>query len=344
MAKLQDAKNAATPEKVEQPKFSFYPIDETHATDSLSNLIELKNVPIKYAEYAMRDLNALNVANLKVAIEAQTTLPAIEVVPSTYGQVIVDGYHRFAAYCQILREAIDAAYTDDSQEVRDEKYLQGMVDFQVPVMELAFETENGMLEYAFRANLKHGLAASPESRSRYALWLIDTAQERGEVIGVREAARRALVSHVAVINMRKRLEKKMKMNDDIVNQLSESDKALIAEVDAESLANESTSVDATDRAIQSVIRAVAQFAKLDYQSSDVETFAQDAIGKIYKEDIVSMGALLNSMLKVVGNRPLPEVKEAKQPKEKESKADRQLRVARAKLAQLEAASTKSVEE
>ncbi len=155
----------------------------------LSDLIPLDSTPIPNAKQAMRPINTVH---LKILIETEeAALPPIKVQNSTMGLIVIDGYHRWARATSLEQTTI-----------------------AVEVLNLDSPIE--VLKVAFSANLEHGLPASPLTRTRYALWLISQASVDGWIMSIREAARIAKVSHVAVMEARDKTTKRIaigKMSD-----------------------------------------------------------------------------------------------------------------------------------
>lgn len=108
------------------------------------DLISLKDAGLRGGAFAMRPINQSNFDSLLLSDPA--SWPPILVTLSTHGYVLIDGYHRW--------------------EVA--KFLH--LDRMIATCE-AFASENDVIEAAFRANLTHGLKASPENKSDYAYWL-----------------------------------------------------------------------------------------------------------------------------------------------------------------------------
>lgn len=154
-------------------------------TDKIINLpleraIPLDKSPIPNAIAAMRPLNQANLEAL-LEIEDASQLPPIEVALIQEGYVILDGYHRYER-AKLRKEDTIAAYAR------------------------TYKSDYEVLNFAFSANLKHGLSANSTTRTAYALWLHITPDSTGNTISMREAARRAGITHVAVSKAYKKLQ------------------------------------------------------------------------------------------------------------------------------------------
>jgi ParB-like chromosome segregation protein Spo0J len=111
---------------------------------SLHDLISLKEAGLRGGAFAMRALDAANLESLLVS--DPRSWPPIIVTRSSRGYILIDGYHR----CETAkRRGLD----------------------RLPAICVPFASEQDVVEAAFRANLKHGLKASQETRSDYAYWL-----------------------------------------------------------------------------------------------------------------------------------------------------------------------------
>jgi hypothetical protein len=119
--------------------------EETRAvTVKLQNLITLEKSGIPGGDFAMRELDESHVLDL--VSSDRSTWPAIRIAAADIGPILVDGRHRVVAATRQGATTLDAI-------------LQ------------SYQTENDVIDAAFRANLCHGLKASEETRGDYAYWL-----------------------------------------------------------------------------------------------------------------------------------------------------------------------------
>jgi ParB-like chromosome segregation protein Spo0J len=119
--------------------------EETRAvTVKIGSIITLENSGITGGDFAMRELDEQHVQDL--VNSDRNKWPAIKIAATSIGPILTDGYHRLEAAIRQGATALDAI-------------LQ------------SYETENDIIEAAFRANLSHGLKASQETRGDYAYWL-----------------------------------------------------------------------------------------------------------------------------------------------------------------------------
>ncbi|SRR6266567_1469003 len=206
-AKLQSSEKKLR-ESQFSPDFSLLPATDVSEEGiiqvALSSLINLDATPIKNARYAMREINQAHKAALKIAYERGDDMPAITVVPSTMGYIVVDGNHRWAAMESIVSEAVGIFKKEDITPEKQAMLVEKRQSSVLYVSPLNGMTERAILQYAFEANLRNGLPSSENSRSRYAIWLLEDAREHGDKLSLRQAAMIAGVSHVAVIKMRDR--------------------------------------------------------------------------------------------------------------------------------------------
>lgn len=114
----------------------------------LSELIALDDAGFEDAVYPLREIDTEHVASL--AETSPQELPAIKTVRvNVNGMVrsaVIDGYHRWEA-----------------AKVRKDQTIKAVAN--------TYQTENAVIMDAFTANFNHGLKASKETRSDYAVWL-----------------------------------------------------------------------------------------------------------------------------------------------------------------------------
>lgn len=173
---------------------TFIPGSEKILQLPLERAIALDKSPIPNAIAAMRPINQVNLDSL-LEVEDASQLPPIEVVLIKEGYIILDGYHRY-----------ERAKTKGEETI--------------PAIARTYNSEYDVLNFAFSANIKHGLSANPTTRTAYALWLHITPDANGDTLSMREAARRAGISHVAVSKAYKKLQDSQEIeatseNDDI---------------------------------------------------------------------------------------------------------------------------------
>jgi hypothetical protein len=178
----------------------------------MSSLVPLDSSSIPDARLAMRTVNRTHVENLMTV--PQSDLPPIEVQKSNEGLLVIDGYHRWAAIAQKVRQ--DFEETGESEE----NIVEALKNHMILVHYNNYTSALDILKAAFSANLAHGLPANTNSRSRYALFLMKVAEANGETLSLRKAAEMAHVSHVAVIHYRDRDKKVEKMSDGFNNEES----------------------------------------------------------------------------------------------------------------------------
>lgn len=315
MAKLNNA-IAKSATEVTPNELAFSLLHDAVGTETtLDKLIPLDATPIKYATYAMRELNAANLANIYAAIENNVALPPVKIVNTTLGLVITDGYHRYAAYAQHLAQVLrDASDHDDefvSEEQMTKNFQAAASMYPVGIEQVFPHSERDVINAAFKANLEHGLAASETSRTRYALWILEMnrldLQPGEKPMSVREASRLALVSHVAVLKAAKKIAKQMKMVDGTPLTVEETQEADALQ-DPEMTATQKQ-VDALDRAIQSLAKSIKVMTEQKLSDDDLQSICTQAVGEMknfYKEDVSSVSKILNYMFKAAKNRPIAE--------------------------------------
>jgi hypothetical protein len=274
-------------------------LDDDFSEVSIADLVPLDSMPIKGASYAMREINQNHLKNIRVSIDANEDMPPLTVVPTNLGVVVVDGYHRWAAYESYLKDTMGDSDTP-IESVRKE--------FLVPVTVKHPETDLQVLQMAFEANLRHGLPATEGSRSRYGAWLFTEAEESGHPISVREAGRRALCSHVAVLKeMNKAAKKQQKMLDELVGPENAED---VADFDREQEREKTTKeVNQGETVMKSLVKASKYFGGLDMTERELDIFIGAYAEQMYKDEIEALQAALAILYTRAKDAPTPEQKE-----------------------------------
>ena len=122
---------------------SLLPPEQEHLSLTLTVLLRLDE-QIPAGAVAMRPLNQVHVQQLAESAMAQW--PEIVVVRCSEGYIVIDGNHRWRA-AQLKRAETIQAHCQ------------------------SFPDERAVIDRAFRANMTHGLQASPSIRGSYACWL-----------------------------------------------------------------------------------------------------------------------------------------------------------------------------
>lgn len=168
----------------------------------LDKFIKLDECEIPNAKICIRELDENHLESI-IELEANE-LPPVEIVLVKNGAILLDGYHRFERAKrkgETTLNAISRTYT----------------------------SEYDVLNFAFSANLKHGLPANKLSRTTYGLWLYVTPNNEGKNISLREASRIAGISHVALSNALKRMEE-----NNLTEQINLKDKSTkLPDIDVE---------------------------------------------------------------------------------------------------------------
>lgn len=185
------------PGKKEPVVFEFLPSPKTTRV-KLSGLISLDDTPLKYAKAALRDLNKEHVAHLAQAYEANESVPPIKVVNTSWGWVIIGGYHRRAALEGLIKAKFADPTTGKVSEAEVDAYHEARAGFMVPVQSLDIRNGSDAIMAAYVDNMSSGLPVADSNRSRFAIYLLQDAKERGVKMTVTEAAHIARVSRVAV--------------------------------------------------------------------------------------------------------------------------------------------------
>lgn len=109
--------------------------------------IKINKVKLVEELYPRHRLDWVHVGHLADAIKAGAQMPPIEV---TDKGVLVDGAHRLEAYRRVYGE-----------------------EHELEVKVLRFKSKTDLLEYAARANVRHGLRLSPHDQARTAHMLLE---------------------------------------------------------------------------------------------------------------------------------------------------------------------------
>jgi ParB-like chromosome segregation protein Spo0J len=157
----------------------FVAEDQQNITLSIKDLLSLKDVVKGAGAFAMREIDPGNLESLTCSDPG--TWPPISVTKSSAGYIYYDGQHRIEAAKALKLETIQASCK-------------------------TFTHINDLIEAAFRANLKHGLQASQETRSDYCYWLSITYPELTQrQIAIRVGVTQSTVSR-AIEQRKKRLQ------------------------------------------------------------------------------------------------------------------------------------------
>ena len=124
--------------------FQLLQEDRENFTLKIADVFPLKDIVKGAGAFAMREIDKSHV-ELLVCANPQSW-PPISVTRTNGGYVYYDGQHRLQAAKLLKLEDIQATCK-------------------------SFANMNDLIEAAFRANLRHGLQASPETRSDYCYWL-----------------------------------------------------------------------------------------------------------------------------------------------------------------------------
>ena len=181
----------------------------------LADLIPLDVTPIPNARLAMRELNQQHLEHMRIGYEQNpANFPPIDVQQSTWGYIVVDGYHRWQIIVDELEKHLKKM--GDHEYEANAEGLRGTVKVSVNLLNIT--NPRDLVKAAFQANLNHGLPATDASRGRYGLWLMEVAKEEGHPISMRQAALMAGCSHVALSRLAKRIrEKDAKMIDSFMS-------------------------------------------------------------------------------------------------------------------------------
>lgn len=197
---------------------------------SLASIVALDDTPIDDAEESMRRIDTQHVEHIFMAMQDGDSMPAMRVqfcvdrnAPCT---IMVDGYHRWAAYERLVLESVKT--TELYQNAKDDTAKLAVLnaarkEFKVVVEPLDCQTERVLLYEASMANLKNGLPMSDQSRTQLAIRLIKWAKQDGKTLSIREAGRLSRVSHVAIIKQLARDKKKAERMQDFIGVLPEEE-------------------------------------------------------------------------------------------------------------------------
>jgi hypothetical protein len=138
----------------------------------LNEIIHIEDLSDDIAkQYISRKLSPTHVQSL---MEVETSeIPPITVANTDQGCILIDGAHR-----------VERARRKKETEIRAKVIFVQSID--------------DMINQAYIANLDHGLPTKTSERVTFAVWLLLKAKEQNKPISIREAARIARVSHVAV--------------------------------------------------------------------------------------------------------------------------------------------------
>lgn len=214
---------------VEKPAISLLPGDNVEKLYNIAYLLNLKDSGIEHASEAMRGLNEDNIVSLTSADFEK--LDPVEIVHTTKGDYVIDGYHRIAAATRLGHETIKG-------------------------IARTYPTMRDMINKAFSSNIHHGYAATPVFRTRYALWLLDEAAKNNETLGIRAAARQAGVSHVAVNNAIARRKKKDELPEGATDDIEETEKEEIENGPAKQEKSETDHANTTDKVMEAFTRSM----------------------------------------------------------------------------------------
>lgn len=189
-------------EKFELKKLKSYKKEQV----ALATLIALDATPIPHASKAMRELDKQHLEHLYLSAKNGAKFPALEVVSTTIGNVVLNGNHRWNVYEKLLKEV-----------TAPEKLEEARNTLLVDVEFKHFNTFSELMKFAFTANYDNGLPVTDGSRSQYALWLMQDAKENGQKLSMRQASIIAQVDHAAV----SRLAKKLRIKEQQQSSLSE---------------------------------------------------------------------------------------------------------------------------
>jgi len=210
--------------------------DTESFTLNIADVLSLKNIVRGAGVFALREIDPNHVESL-VCTDPQLW-PPIRVTRTSGGYVYYDGQHRLKAASLLKLETIQATCK-------------------------TFANINDLIEAAFRANLRHGLPASQETRSDYCYWLSITYPDLSQ----RQIAARVGVSQSAVsqaIERRKRqLQEAMQEkqqeegeNKETDNELEQWKEGVVKRVRTfvKSVGKFSDSVNATDDSYSELVR------------------------------------------------------------------------------------------
>lgn len=260
-------------------------------------------------EYAMRKIDPDHSDRLYFALQNGDELPPMIGTLTNYGLYILDGNHRWDAYVRYMKllmhtqgrlSTLDPErYTEeDKQAIADEMHV-----FMVWVDEVVFPSTTDAIDFAFQANMKHGLPTSQQSRARYGLWLFKRMQDLGTPITLREAARRVGVKHQTLTVTRDRMLGKKKHPKMVDTLLSEEDEEFLEE-SREEVEKDDRTVDLDEKHIKNLIAAGRYFLEQDWihgftmEKSGVD-YIRPKVSKCTRDEMVALGTVVTTMAHLV---------------------------------------------
>jgi len=258
-----------------RPEFRLYNI-EPGTLVTLADLIGLDDTPIPDAATAMRKINKDNVTALEFAYESGSNVPPIEVVGSTWGVIILNGYHRREAMENLVKREFltpDGKLAKDGKEQFERQLTKTVVEYSAFFGQGGEDpTVDDALNYATFANLKNGLQVSTENRSRLAIWYQARMRAQGIDLSARKLAPMFGVSHVAISRQLARDLAKThpemlrgKLPADVVIPATDREDFNVAIVELKD--KEAARIDPLEQAVKSLIKA-ANFMYNNVDSGD----------------------------------------------------------------------------
>lgn len=260
----------------------------------VNSLIELKSTDIKYANYAQRVIDVTHATALSYV--DTNDLPAIELAHiEEVGDVIVDGYHRIASRrIRMEREMKLKGHETDTDETQVKVERRNLSPDELQALDAAFnqstipaiinvyDTDEAIIEAAFEANEKHGLAANKVTRTNRALFMyhaaIDNAVDKAP--SIRQIAKVAGISHVALWEALKKEKKALEESKIIASNEAPSQE----EIDVENIGKAASklvkAVIGFDEAIVSIEGKVLQAYQLHLTIEDEDKEAMEYIGTL----------------------------------------------------------------
>lgn len=307
--KIKRAKKVAKEQAPEPEPFTMFVADSDVTSVSLADLVPLSDVLGADGLLAMREIDKQNLDHLYEALQAGDELPPIELVNTNKGMVPFDGYHRWAAYEKWLADTISEETSDGEKVVNGDTLLEARKQLFVPAHENTVTSVRELLQRAFEANLKHGLPASDASRGRFALWMYNEAKAEGNPISIREAARQAHVSHVAVLKLQSRIENAKRKMIDVMLSVDEQEELeeIVGKPEAETDSQKKGRQ--ADKHMEAMVKAAKFFADSDITSTEMVRFAESYAAKTTKEAITEVISLLSYIRDAASHAPSPEQQE-----------------------------------
>lgn len=206
-----EVEKATKPAKPTKPDFAFIDVPATierngqmkYTTTMLGSLLALDKTPVVDAKVGLRELKREHVEHLSLAYQNGADIPPVKVAFSTWGPVLLGGYHRQAA----MRDTIQMTmFGDLSPMTEDEKkaFSERVAQFPIIVEIVPGMTMGQAVDFAYRDNLDSGLPIADKNRSRYAIYLIARAEEQGIKLSLEKAGAMAGVSRIAVFRQMQR--------------------------------------------------------------------------------------------------------------------------------------------